>query len=200
MKRRPAQLHNIVGSAIEYLPPYPGGVCETLPAPVYIKYFQAGSDQPPERRAAKAMCAQCPVRELCLEQIINSGPVKRRGGFIRIGIVGGMTMNQIYRIQMWEAYDRGLRPTQPPEPRVDSYKSPTTMTRAASSLRLRRPPGYTTPRPEPKVTVTDLSFEERVYLIFREVKEGKYKTLNDAVRDIAAMHHAALLREERSKS
>lgn len=162
-----------------------GGVCSTLAPGIAAKYFTANLvTQQFEVRTAKAICARCPVRRECLERVVR-GPDLQEGDYIlRYGVVGGMTTAQIARIQAWEAYDNGRSPVLPKNKRVQEWG------------RLNKPP-VLAPRDKPsKVTVADLSFEERVYAIFRDIKGQKYRNLNDAITDIARLHEADLMRRQ----
>lgn len=161
----------------------PGGACSDIHPNVVAKYFTANVEKERfEAKTAVAICSRCPVQQECLERVVKGPPMRQRGEVLRYGIIGGMTATQIARIQDWEAYDRGETDTPPKQSRVKRYVSKVPKRLPVTDGSAAR--------------IADLTFEERVFLIFRDVKDGKYQKLNDAVRDIAALHDADLLAQQ----
>lgn len=144
------------------------GICATLPPEVARKYFDADAGrQRFEYKTAKAICSRCPVMNDCL----RVGLTLARDN--APGIMAGLSRSQLFSLRQWRAYDLGVGPRprhkRPPDP-VPAEPSP-----AEVQARETR-------------KVTDLSFEERVWVIFREVREGKYSRLNDAIAEIGRLH------------
>lgn len=164
---------------IRYARATEGGACGELAPGVAAKYFT--SDDAFKQRTAKAICGHCPIQQRCLELAIKSGPVRDGTVILRYGVLGGMTTAEIGRIQEWEAFDRWETDTPPTVPRVQRYVAPRPKRHELST------------RPDKPVPA---SFEEQVYVIFKDAKEGKYPNLNAAIADIARLHEAVLLREQ----
>jgi hypothetical protein len=144
------------------------GVCATLPPEVARKFFDANAARERfEFKTAQAICSRCPVMDDCLRVGLtlsfNDAP----------GIMAGLSRTGLYRLRRWRAYDagQGIRPRFP---------------RPADPLRAEPSPAEA--QAQETRRVTDLSFEERVWIVFREVREGKYKRLNDAISEIGRLH------------
>jgi hypothetical protein len=152
----------------ERYPDLTGGACTELAPGISEKYFDANaSTQPFLTKTAKAICARCVIQPQCLEAALKRTYPDR-------GVVGGMTASSIRAAKEWDAYDKGLRENPPKNsrPEMPNYYQPSPASELAAELR----------------ATADLSFEERVYGIFLDVKSGKYKTLNQAIGDIALIH------------
>jgi hypothetical protein len=151
----------------ERFPDLEGGACTELPPEVAAKYFDIDAGkQRFEAQTAKAVCGHCAIQALCLEAAVNRTAPER-------GIVGGMTATQIKTIRAWRSYDCGSRKTQPDHARPALPQAqPSRAEELVAEIRHRE----------------KLSFGERVYGIFLDVKQGKYKTLNEAIGDIALIH------------
>ncbi|MBT8161444.1 MULTISPECIES: WhiB family transcriptional regulator [Arthrobacter] len=151
----------------ERYPDLEGGACTDLAPGIASKYFDAdGHKQPFLTKTAKAICARCVIQPACLEAALNRTYPER-------GVVGGLSANEIRAVKEWDAYDKGLRDNPPKRsrPMVPHYE-PSPASEFAAEFRSK----------------ADLSFEERVYGVFLDVKQGKYQTLNQAIGDIALIH------------
>lgn len=151
----------------ERYPDLEGGACTELAPGIAAKYFEANAST--ERfltNTAKAICGHCAIQTMCLEAALKRTYPDR-------GVVGGLTASEIRAVKEWDAYDKGLRANPPKRsrPQLVSYE-PSPASEHAAELR----------------ATAELSFEERVYAIFLDVKSGKYKTLNQAIGDIAILH------------
>ncbi|MEW1951077.1 WhiB family transcriptional regulator [Pseudarthrobacter sp902506025] len=152
----------------EKFPSLEGGACTTLAPGVAERYFEANGNTEPFRiKTAKAICARCVIQPQCLEAAMKRTYPQR-------GVVGGMTANSIRAAKEWDAWDKGLRKNEPKysRPEMPNYYQPSPASELAAEVR----------------AITDLSFEERVYGIFLDVKQGKYPTLNQAIGEIALIH------------
>ncbi len=152
---------------IENYPNLEGGACTELPVQVVDKYFDIdASKQRWEARTAKAICGRCAIQAVCLDAAINrTAPLR--------GIVGGVSANQIKTLREWRSYDNGTRENKPDHARPALPQAqPSPAEDLVAEIRRQE----------------ELSFEERVYGIFLDVKSGKYKTLNAAIGDIALIH------------
>lgn len=143
-----------------------GGACMDLAPAAVQRYFDAPA-RPGNKDAevAKKICLECPIQQACLQHALH-GPEPTRG------VVGGMSAASIRNLRMWENYDRGL---------ID--KEPTS-----------RRPEIPTPRVMAHVAVddyrrkVDFSFEERVYEVFKGIREQRITKINDAIAQIALIH------------
>lgn len=153
--------------SLESRPNHFGGACTTLAPGVAEKYFDADQATDPFYvRTAKAICAHCPIQEMCLAEAMEDiGSTE--------GVVGGYTRRELYNLERWEAYDLGLRAEKP------HFRRPTMVQEPASLKTADRPAFHARPT---------LSFTEQVYAIFIDVKRGKYRTLNEALGEIALVH------------
>ncbi|MDQ0825373.1 hypothetical protein QFZ60_001546 [Arthrobacter sp. B2I5] len=154
--------------SLDKYPNLEGGACTDLAPGVADKYFDSNASKDPFlAKTAKAICARCVIQPQCLEAALQRTYPDR-------GVVGGMTASAIRRAKEWDAWDKGLR-TNPPQgsrPDVPNFYQQAPAVEDAEAYRER----------------TALSFEEQVYGIFLDVKQGKYKTLNQAIGDIALIH------------
>lgn len=146
------------------------GLCSNLPPEVHDKYFTSGGKANNfNSKTAKAICAKCPVREACLAAIVAAtGPIR--------GIVAGHTANEITALRSGRRHEYKYR------------QYPTRQYRTWG----KAPEVLDMPEPSPaeirEIAVTRLSqltFEERVYLVFRDLKEGRYASMNEAIKEIA---------------
>jgi hypothetical protein len=154
--------------SVDKYPSLEGGACTTLAPGIAEKYFSADAHrQPFLAKTALAICSHCPIQPQCLEAAMKRTYPQR-------GVVGGMTAYAIRMAKEWDAYDKGARDTRPrkPRPEIPNYYQPSPATEVAENYREQ----------------TALSFEERVYGIFLDVKQGKYQRLNQAIADIALIH------------
>ncbi|MBO1267074.1 WhiB family transcriptional regulator [Arthrobacter cavernae] len=156
----------------ERFPSLEGGACTDLAPGVAEKYFNANAHREPFlAKTAKAICARCVIQPQCLEAAMKRTYPDR-------GVIGGMTASSIRAAKEWDAYDKGLRSNPPKHsrPEMPNYYEPSPASEHAAELR----------------AIADLSFEERVYGIFLDVKKGKYQTLNQAIGEIALIHSQAM--------
>lgn len=150
------------------------GLCSNLPPEVHDKYFVAGGDRRSfAGKTAKAICDKCPVREACLAAVVaSSDPIK--------GITAGHTANEIKALRSGRKHEYKRRTDLPlvqhrkRGPEIELPELPDVSEAEAREIAIWR--------------LEQLSFEERVYVVFQDIKAGKYAKLNDAVREIARIH------------
>jgi hypothetical protein len=154
----------------ETYPDLKGAACVDLPPLVRAKYFDADAGKERFRaQTAKAICGKCAVRAVCLEAALKDE-------IPAYGVVGGLTASELRTLRAWEEYDHGVIDKEPARsrPLPPAIETPA-MQNTAEYRRTR-----------------DLSFEERVYGVFLDVKQGKYETLNAAIGKIALIHEYVL--------
>ncbi|KUM38982.1 WhiB family transcriptional regulator [Arthrobacter sp. EpRS71] len=154
--------------SLDKYPDLTGGACTELAPGIAEKYFEANAHTDPFlAKTAKAICARCVIQPQCLESALSRTYPDR-------GVVGGMTASAIRIAKEWDAYDKGLRPNPPKlnRPEIPDFYQSSPAAEDAAEYR----------------EIQELSFEERVYSVFLDVKQGKYRTLNLAIADIALLH------------
>ncbi|MDI3211793.1 WhiB family transcriptional regulator [Arthrobacter sp. AL12] len=156
------------GMTSERYPDLTGGACTELAPGIAEKYFEANAHTESFlAKTAKAICARCVIQPQCLEAALKRSYPER-------GVVGGMSASSIRAAKEWDAYDKGLRGNPPKQsrPEMPNYYQSSPASEFATELRRQE----------------ELTFEERVYGVFLDVKSGKYEKLNQAIAEIALIH------------
>lgn len=145
-----------------------GGACTTLAPGIAAKYFDKAEPYSFEAQTAIAICRRCPIADMCPYVRLEPVRTDKAGRKIRI-------------IQEWDRYNRGTRKDKPSplhqRRRPRRYKEPESLADRAAREYHRK---------------ADMSFEERVYIVFKDAKAGRYKSLNDAIKAIVILHQQAL--------
>lgn len=154
-----------------------GAACADLPPQAIERYFHANfATQQQLAEVAVRICANCPVIQQCFDQALN-------GSFNPDGITAGMSAYRIRLIRQWHRYDLGLSDKEPvnprPEPAFPSIENHSAAMDKVTEYRRQ----------------ADLSFEERVYEVFIDIREQKITKINDAIGKIGLIHAEFVERE-----
>lgn len=154
-----------------------GAACADLPPQAIERYFHANSATEQQlAEVAIRICASCPVIQRCFDHAMS-------GTYAPDGITAGMSKRRIRLLRQWHLFDLGLSAKEPVHARPDLV-FPTIESHSAAM------DNVTEYRRQ-----VDLSFEERVYEVFKDIREQKITKINDAIGKISLIHAEFVERE-----
>lgn len=154
-----------------------GASCVELPIEAVERYFYANIST--ERKLAEVafnICANCPVIQECYNRVIN-------GAYKLNGITAGLSKTRINILRRWQKFDLGITDHEPAieRPNIEIPGTTPKSSAMANADEYRRQ--------------VDLSFEERVYEVFQDIREQKITKINEAIGKIGLIHSEFMERE-----